>query len=126
MYWFPCQRYWEYIFSHPNLIQNIFHDISSAGSAAGAVRSSHGYWAKVLDNPFMNKDPRNQAIILSTDGVPLFKDQGCRSGWPVVMRSAMLPDGLWNAQQNTHMLAYQASDHLEVDPVSHKFVRVKR
>lgn len=126
MYWFPSQLYWDYMFSQPNLIQHLYNDLSCSVSSVGAIRSSDGYWAKVLQNPNMNRDPRNQAVILSMDGMPLFKDQSCRSGWPIVMKSAMLPDGLCNAQANTHMIAYQASDYLEVDPVSGKFVRVKR
>ena len=92
----------------------------------GSVRGSNGYYRKVLLNPRMNSDPRHQAVILSTDGMPYFKDIKCRSGWPVLMRSAMLPDGLWNSQAYTHMLAFQASDYLDEDSTTGIARRVKR
>jgi len=126
MYWFPSVRYWEFMFSDPDLTIHLFNDISPSGSPVGSVRASYGFRRKVLDNPNISCDPRHQAVMLSTDGMPFFKDVQCRSGWPVLMRSAMLPDGLWNTAAYTHMLAFQASDYLEEDPETGKVSRIKR
>ena len=127
MYWFPSQRYWEYLFSDRDLVPHLYNDTSCSVDPVGSLRASQGYFAKVLQNPNISADPRNQAVVLSTDGMPFFKDIKCRSGWPVLMRSAMLPDGLWNAQPYTHMLAFQASDYLDEDSTSKTgVVRVKR
>ena len=126
MYWFPSIRYWEFMFSDPELAMHLFNDLSSSASPVGSVRASYGFRRKVLDNPNISCDPRHQAIMLSTDGMPFFKDVQCRSGWPVLLRSAMLPDGLWNTSAYTHMLAFQASDYLDEDPETGKVNRIKR
>jgi hypothetical protein len=126
MYWFPSIRYWEFMFSDPDLSMHLFNDLSSTGTPVGSVRASFGYRRKVVDNPNISCDPRNQAVMLSTDGMPYFKDVQCRSGWPILMRSAMLPDGLWNTAAYTHMLAFQASDYLDEDSTTGKVNRIKR
>ena len=126
MYWFPSARYWEFLFSDKEIVPYLYNDLCPSTSPLGSVRGSNGYYRKVLLNPRMNSDPRHQAVILSTDGMPYFKDIQCRSGWPVLMRSAMLPDGLWNSQAYTHMLAFQASDYLDEDPTTGIAHRVKR
>jgi hypothetical protein len=126
MYWFPSIRYWEFMFNDPDLIMHLFNDLCSTGSPVGSVRASYGYRRKVRDNPNISCDPRNQAVMLSTDGMPFFKDVMCRSGWPVLMRSAMLPDGLWNSAAYTHMIAFQASDYLDEDSTTGKVTRIKR
>ena len=41
------------------------------------------------------------------------------------MRSAMLPDGLWNSNAYTHMIAFQPSEYLVNDETG-AIVRVQR
>jgi hypothetical protein len=126
MYWFPSAHYFQYLFSDKDIVHHLYNDLCCSTSPIGSVRASYGYNHKVLRNPRIACDPRHQAVILSTDGMPYFKDVQCRSGWPVLMRSAMLPDGLWNSQAYTHMVAFQASDYLDEDPDTGVARRVKR
>ena len=127
MYYLPSRLYWEYLFSQQDVVMQLFNDRSCALDPPGGIRSSGGYYRKVADNPNINADVRNQAVILSSDGMPFFKDMGCRSGWPILMRSAMLPPGLWNSNAYTHMIAFQASDYLVNDAKQGGLlVRVKR
>ena len=127
MYFLPSALYWQYVFGQPDVVMQLYNDRSCAQDPPGGLRSSGGYYRKVVSNPNINADPRHQAVILSSDGMPYFKDMGCRSGWPILMRSAMLPAGLWNSQAYTHMYAFQASDYLENDATDGgKIVRVQR
>ena len=126
MYWFPSHRYWEYLFSDPALVPHLYNDTSCSVDPEGSLRASQGYFNKVLQNPNIRADPRNQAVVLSTDGMPFFKDIKCKSGWPILMRSGVLPDGLWNAQPYTHMIAFQASDYYDKDEETGEVGRVKR
>jgi hypothetical protein len=127
MYYMPSKLYWQYLFGQADVVNQLYNDRSCAMDVAGGLRSSGGYYRKVVSNPNINADPRNQAVILSSDGMPYFKNLGCRSGWPVLMRSAMLPAGLWNSMGYTHMFAFQASDYLENDKtMGGKIVRVQR
>jgi hypothetical protein len=127
MYYMPSHLYWQYLFSQKETVSYLFNDNSPALDLKGGIRSSGGYYRKVTSNPNINCDSRNQAVVLSTDGMPFFKDMGCRSGWPVLMRSAMLPSSLWNLPAYTHMIAFQASDYLINDAEqSGELVRVKR
>lgn len=63
----------------------------------------------------MNKDHRNQPVILAGDGVPFFKKEGQsrRGGWPLVLRSATLPDGLWNDPCLTHISTFIANEYVD-------------
>jgi hypothetical protein len=49
---------------------------------------------KVTSNPVMSADPRNQAVIGMSDGIPMFKDKSARSVTPGALRTANLPDHL--------------------------------
>jgi hypothetical protein len=49
---------------------------------------------KVTSNPVMSADPRNQAVIGMSDGIPMFKDKCARSVTPGALRTANLPDHL--------------------------------
>jgi hypothetical protein len=93
----------------------LHNDLDPSGSAPGSLRRSRGYRKKVTDNPRMNKDSRNQPFILSGDGVPYFKKEGLsnRGGWPIVIRSALLPDGLWNNPALTHIALYIANEYVD-------------
>ena len=91
------------------------NDLDPSGSAPGSLRRSRGYRKKVTDNPRMNQDSRNQPFIVSGDGVPYFKKEGLsrRGGWPIVIRSALLPDGLWNNPALTHISLFVANEYVD-------------
>lgn len=77
---------------------------------SGSLRKSQGWNIKVTNNPKMMQDRRNQALVLSADGMPLFKDLHARSGWPLVIRSANLPDGMWSNLNFAFIHGYQPSE----------------
>lgn len=47
----------------------------------GHVTRSRGFRQKVTENPHMDSDNRNLALVGTTDGVPFFDDQ-IRGCWP--------------------------------------------
>lgn len=101
------------MFARRDIVQFLLSD-SDAYRPEGHVSNSRAYRLKVLDNPIMNSDPRHQALIGTTAGVPLFDDQrrGC---WPFVMRSANMPDTLSMDAQNSHLSLLSANEYWEVD-----------
>ena len=87
------------------------NDQAPENYTSGSVQRSHGWRKKVTDNPNINQDSRNQAISLSADGVPLFKDRNAGSAWPFVVRTHCLPDGLASDLAYVHMIAFEMSEH---------------
>lgn len=126
MWWLPSKYYWQYIFSHPDIVPRLANDNCPSQSTQGGVRKSAGWRHKVTNNPNINQDYRHQAAVLSLDGMPFFKHLGCRSGWPMFLRSANLDMGLWNDPAYTHMLAFYPSDYWQQDhDDDDKIVRVQ-
>jgi hypothetical protein len=74
------------------------------------VRLSRGYKEKVLENPIMNRDKRNVALIGTSDGVPLFrKENSKRMAVPFVLRVA--GDEPFASQlENLHLTALQSGE----------------
>ena len=60
----------------------------------------------------MNSDARNQALVGSSDGTPLFKDKNARNGMPYLLRNATLADELWMNSSLAHMVAYTPHDYI--------------
>lgn len=84
VYHFPLVSYVQSLFNRPELVPELFTDCGERPE--GHLARSRGYRYKVLDNPHLNKEHRNLAIVGSTDGVPLFDDQ-VRGAWPFMYRS---------------------------------------
>jgi hypothetical protein len=126
MYYFPIAKYVADLYQRIDLIPFMSQDYQNDSLPKGHIRKSNGWKQKVTDNPKMNGDPRNQAFIMSTDGVPYFRDFGSRSGWPVVIRNAGLPDGLWGHMAHVHMVAFQASDYKVKNTVTGKLDTMKK
>ena len=110
-FYFPLAKYFESLFKMTDIVPLISNDLDPSLYAPGHLRRSRGWKQKVTDNPNIACDSRHQSIILSTDGVPYFKNFNLRSGWPVVIRSGGLPDGLWNDMFYAHMVALQPTDY---------------
>jgi hypothetical protein len=112
VYFFPLDQYLKDLFNHADLRPYLNHN-PDINTPAASVKRSHGYHEKVLSNPIMNADSRNQPLILSADGVPYF-DSGSkqsRGAWPIVARLASLPDGLWGRFEFAHLFALEAQEH---------------
>ena len=95
----------------PHLLNNQAHENYTSGS----VQRSRRWREKVTQNRNISKDPRNQAISIAADGVPLFKDRNAGSAWPFCARSHCLPDGLVSELSYTHMIGFEMSQHLTWD-----------
>lgn len=74
----------------------------------------------------MNSDARNQALIGSSDGTPLFKDKNARNGMPYLLRNATLADDLWMNSALAHMVAYTPHDYMTWEKPSMKVFRQSR
>ena len=83
IYHFPLKNYVQSLYNRPDLSKYLWHDCGERPE--GHVARSRGFKEKVLDNPVMNKDNRNLALIGATDGVPFFDDQ-IRGCWPFIFR----------------------------------------
>lgn len=88
---------------------------------------SHGFHAKVTLNPDICGEPRNQAIILSADGIPFFRDlQSNRKGYPCGMRLANPPEQVGKSLPMTHLVCLMACEFWEMDENTKKPKRVYR
>jgi hypothetical protein len=100
------------MFARPDLAKHIRIDFPGRNSGHGA--RSRGYKEKVTDNPQINSERRNMALMGTTDGVPYFEDQR-RGAWPFILRCVNLPDGVSMNQANTHLHLISANEYFEVD-----------
>jgi hypothetical protein len=71
----------------------------------GHVSHSMGFYDKVLNNPNMNTDGRNKALVGMSDGIPMFKDRKSASVTPIALRDVNLPDHLSMKFRNIHLTA---------------------
>jgi hypothetical protein len=85
IYHFPIAPFIRSLFLRPDLVPLLYTDDVSSRYNEGHVTRSRGFKRKITDNPHMNADPRNVALVGTTDGVPFFKDQ-VRGGWPFIFR----------------------------------------
>ena len=76
---------------------------------------SDGWRRKVVDNPNINADPRNQGLAAGCDGIPFFKDKNSRNGWPFVVTDENLPTGAYRKNQHQHMFALVPSEEMRYD-----------
>ena len=113
-FFFPLGPFIKSLYAREDLVPYLFSDSSATVIGAGHVTRSRGFKKKVLDNPKMNADHRNLALVSTTDGVPFFDDQK-RGAWPFILRVANLPDGLSTHISNCHLHLLQASEFWEHD-----------
>lgn len=118
-YYFPIATYLQSLFNQATLVPFLHND--SGEFPPGHTRLSRGYRHKVLDNPVINQESRNQSVVGCTDGVPFFDDM-VRGGWPIIFKNASLPDALANIMRNCHIVAIQGNEYLSWDE-DHKKVR---
>ena len=91
-FYFPLDSWLVNVFKDPTLSPFLAFDDGDFPS--GHVSFSKGWNEKVLENPHINAEKRNQAIIGMADGIPLFKDKNARSVVPIALRLANLPDDI--------------------------------
>jgi hypothetical protein len=117
VYHFSVASWVRALFSQPDLVEHLRNDTPLTRPPTSVLRS-FGYRDKVYNNAKLNGDSRNQGLVLSSDGVPYFGSDGAngtRGCWPVVLRTANLPDGLSKSFDLSHMVALEAQEHMTVD-----------
>jgi hypothetical protein len=107
-FYFPLNSYMCNIFKSDELKEFLENDVGVFPS--GHTRHSKGWYDKVTNNPQINCESRNQALVGMADGVPLFKDRGCRSVVPIALRMANQPDHISKRLGNIHLSALYPCD----------------
>ena len=66
--------------------------------------------SQVVQNPRMNADTRNQALIGMSDGIPMFRNKHSRSVTPIAFRAANLPDAISLKFRHIHLAGLYPSE----------------
>ena len=112
VHFFPIAPFLRDMFRRADLREHLDNRPNDSTPPA-SVKKSHGYREKILRDPHINTDSRNQGLVISSDGIPYFgaADKHSRGAWPVVARLASLPDGLWDRFEFAHLYALEATEH---------------
>jgi hypothetical protein len=122
-YYQPVQHWLQDMFRVPDNAQHLAND---GGGPPGSVRKSNGYKRKVLDNPGMNQDHRNQGLIATADNIPCGKNKNSSRGvCPCMVRTTM-KDALGLNVVNAHMFALVPDQHWVLNAVSGRLRRQKK
>lgn len=112
-YHLPFKFWLQDLYSKPDLVAMLANDIHPEHYPKGHVRRSDGYRQKVTDNTKMNRDRRNQALSLSADGMPYFKDMNAMSGWVVsLVNECLAKSNLGHNPAFMHMTALIPNEYL--------------
>jgi hypothetical protein len=123
MYYMPLKYYLQNLFRNKSLVPHLHHD--SGEQPPGSVVRSRGFHEKVLANEHLNGESRNQGLILSSDGVPYFKDRGSnRKGYPCGARLANPPEHIGKSLPLTHLVCLMSCEYWDRDPHTGKPKRV--
>jgi hypothetical protein len=115
MYYLPLKQFLTDVFRNDELACHLHND--AGDQPPGAVVTSVGFYEKVTNNPAINFESRNQAIIMSSDGIPFFKDKGSnRKGYPCAARLANPPEAYGKSLHLTHLLCMMSCEYWEADP----------
>ena len=120
IYHFPLRPFIRNLFARKELVPHLYTDCGERPE--GHVSRSRGFQRKIHDNPMMNEDHRNIALVGMTDGVPYFNDKK-RGAWPFLFRVANLPDSLSTHVSNVHLGLLSANEYWDVDPDTGKLTR---
>jgi hypothetical protein len=123
-YYFPIDNWMFSMFKDPDLQPNIDHDCGEF--PPGHTRRSHGFHAKVTNNPQINVEPRNQALVGMADAIPLFRDMNARGVVPIALRQANQPDSISKLFTNIHLCGLYPCDYWVIDDGTGLFKRQKK
>jgi hypothetical protein len=109
-------KFWQQdLYAKSDLMQDAANDRCPSTYPDGHIRRSDGYRHKVLDNPNISADRRKRGLIMSSDGVPYFDENGSVGGWPVILMDAALPNGEGLTTAHSHMVALVPSTYKSHD-----------
>lgn len=123
-YYFPLDHWMSAMFKDKGLQANIEHLAGVGEFPPGHVRFSRGWHEKMTDNPHMYCEPRNQALIGMSDGIPLFRDKNSRSCVPIALRQANQPDSISKNFKYMHLSALYPCDYWCLDSTSKEPVKL--
>jgi hypothetical protein len=123
-YYFPLDDWMFSMFKDPDLQPNIDHD--SGEFPPGHTRRSNGFHAKVTNNPQINVESRNQALVGMADAIPLFRDMNARGVVPIAVRAANQPDSISKLFTNIHLSGLYPCDYWILDDGTGIFKREKK
>ena len=93
----------------------------------GSVTRSRGFLEKVVNNPHINHEGRNQGLVFFSDGIPYFKDRGTnRKGYPCAVRLANATSTTSKKLSMTHMLVLMPCEYYGLDERTGKYTRQLR
>ena len=118
VYFFPIARYLKDMFARSDLCPYLDNRPSGTSSTPEtSIKLSRGYRDKILNDPSLRGDHRHQGLVMSSDGIPYFGASGkhSRGAWPLLVRLASLPDGLWDRFELAHLYGLEAQEHWFTD-----------
>jgi hypothetical protein len=116
VYFFPIARYLKDMFARTDLCPYL-DNRPTTQTPETSIKLSRGYRDKVLNDPSLRGDYRHQGLAMSSDGIPYFGASGkhSRGAWPLLVRLASLPDGLWDRYELAHLYGLEAQEHWVTD-----------
>ena len=116
VYFFPIARYLRDMFARTDLCPYL-DNRPTVQTPETSIKLSRGYRNKVLNDPSLRGDHRHQGLAMSSDGIPYFGSSGkhSRGAWPLLVRLASLPDGLWDRYELAHLYGLEAQEHWATD-----------
>ena len=113
MYYLSVEQYFREMFSQPDVAVHLDH--TDGDSFPGNLKESRGFYAKMINNPLLAGEGRNQAVVATADGVPLFKDMTARKGHPFMLRTANADDYLQKDLYKAHLFGYIPCESWDVN-----------
>jgi hypothetical protein len=93
---------------------------------SGHVKKSWGWHNKMTNNPRMNYDQRNQALVGMSDGIPMFRAKHSKGCVPIALRNANLPDSLSQKFRHMHLAALYPCEYWGYSKENRRWERVER
>ena len=100
-FYFPLDPFLLDMFKDPDMEEHLHHNMGEF--PPGHTRRSRGFFEKVLNNPHINCESRNQSLIGMVDGIPLFRNKDSRGVVPIALRQANQPDSKSKKFQHIHL-----------------------
>lgn len=123
----PIKFWLQDLFNRADIVPYLLNNLPAKSFPSGHVRRSDGYRQKVTDNPNMAADARNQALSLSADGLPYFKDQNSAGGWAVSIINENLAEGnMGHTSAFIHLACLAPSEYTSQARAGAPIVKTKR
>jgi hypothetical protein len=123
MYYLGIQEWLKDTYNRVDLVDQLRNDNDCAQT--GSTQQSHGWKAKMRDNPSMREDVRHLGLVGTADSVPYFKDK-LRGGVPFMLRIGNLSPELQLELKNCHLAGILPNEVFEIDEDTNQVKRVTK